>query len=336
MSIFRAKDFKLASGQKISELEVAYECYGRMSSDKDNVILVAHGITSSHIAAGQPTLDRRRGWYSEVIGPGKLFDTDCRCIISSNILGSCYGSTGPASLDPNTGRRYRESFPDICYEDIVRAQYALLTSLGITKLAAVAGSSIGGFQAFQWAVTYPEYVSAVLALDTAPRDTFYSSTSVQRLIETFSTDPNWNDGDYPDGSMVETLTELRIETLRSYGFEEKLGEADADKRQTLLFEAARDWAREFDAHSLVALTRAWSTFNVEDEFSRIKAPLLYVLCDTDEWFPASLGADVMAKLDAAGVDAHFHEVRSDLGHYATTEESDKWVPVARDFLNRAA
>ncbi len=334
MAIFQSTNFELEKGAYLPVLEIAYECYGELATDRKNVILVAHGTTSSHIAAGEPTLDRRRGWYEETIGPGKLFDTDRYCVVSSNVLGSCYGSTGPASIDPRTGKRYGTSFPDISYLDIVRAQHALLTSLGVEQLFAVAGSSIGGFQAFQWAVTYPDFVSAILALDTAPRDTFDIAASVPGLIETFSKDTSWNNGDYPVGSMAGALTDHRIKTLKSYGFEEKLGEMDAGKREATILEAAREWAAEFDANSLIAVTRALATFNVEDKLAKIKAPLLYVLCDTDEWFPASLGEEVMAKLVTAGVDAQFHQVHSALGHYATTEEPEKWVSVAKDFLGR--
>ena len=246
-----------------------------------------------------------------------------------------FGSTGPASLDPVTGQRYGSSFPEICYEDIVSAQHALLTSLGVDRLVAVAGSSIGGFQAFQWAVTFPGFASTIIALDTAPRDTFETSASVQSLIETFSKDPNWNGEDYRAASMTDTLTELRIATLRSYGFEEKLGIADEERRRTILRNTARGWAREFDPISLIELTRAWGAFDVENDLAKIKAPLLYVLCDTDEWFSASLGEDVMAKFRDAGVDARFHQIHSELGHYATTEEPDKWAPVASEFLSRA-
>ena len=149
MPIFQAKGFELTSGAVLPELDIAYETYGDMSPAKNNVILATHGISSSHHAAGEITVDRRRGWWSEVIGPGKVFDTDRYCIVSSNALGSCYGSTGPASINSETEKPYGTGFPAFNYEDIVNAQHLLLQSLGIEKLIAVAGSSLGGFQAFQ-------------------------------------------------------------------------------------------------------------------------------------------------------------------------------------------
>ncbi|MDA5093935.1 alpha/beta fold hydrolase [Aliiroseovarius sp. KMU-50] len=336
MMKFHTDDFKLDSGQIIENLEISYECYGQLNHNKDNVILVAHGITSSHHAVGAPTPDRRRGWYNEIIGSKKLLDTDRYCIISSNCLGSSYGSTGPASRNPSTGEPYGRDFPEITYRDVVRAQYLLLQAIGVHHLVAIVASSVGGFQAFQWAVTYPDFMSAIIALDTAPKDTFDTASSLNGLLERFSSDPNWNDGDYySKGSMAESLTRLRVETLRSFGFEDKLAEdLDAAERERILWETAREWAMEFDAHSLLTLMRAWSTFNVEGEFNRIAAPMLYVLCDTDEWFPARIGRDVLEKLHSAGVKADYCEVNSPLGHYATTEEPEKWVPTAREFLNR--
>jgi len=336
MSVFTTRNFVLANGSVLPVLEIAYELYGEMADDRSNVILVAHGISSSHHAAGPPTLDRRRGWYAEIIGPGKLLDTDRYCIVSSNTLGSCYGSTGPASANPLTGDRYGLSFPEICYEDIVRAQHLLLVSLRVTRLVAVVGSSIGGYQTFQWAVTFPEFMSAVLALDTAPKDPFDATSIAARLAETFSSDPHWNGGDYRAGSMVEALTTYRVEMLRSYGFEEKLGDVNTATRQSILSRTAHEWAVEFDPLSLIALFRAGGTFNVESDLAKIAAPLMYVLCDTDEWFPASLGKAVMVKLQEAGVDAQFLQIHSDLGHYATTEEPQKWVPQAQAFLKKAA
>ena len=129
MAIYRTQNFELTNGAVLADLEIAYECYGGMTADKSNVILVTHGITSSHHAAGTVTSDRRKGWWSEVIGPKKLFDTTRYCIVSSNTLGSCYGSTGPASVDPATGNPYGAGFPEVGFEDIVKAQHLMLLSL---------------------------------------------------------------------------------------------------------------------------------------------------------------------------------------------------------------
>jgi homoserine O-acetyltransferase len=334
MPVFRTADFELASGATLAELEIAYECYGDISAGADNVILVTHGLTSSHHAAGAVTADRRKGWWSEVIGPGKVFDTDRYCIISPNMLGSCYGSTGPASVDPRTGRCYGPRFPEVTLEDIVRSQHLLLQSLGLHRLLAVAGSSLGGFQVLQWAVTYPDFMAGIIAMDTGPKDIFDSASAAARLVAEFSRDPNWNGGDYyATSGMTAALTALRVEILKSYGFEEQLkGLADAGARERALLETAGDWAHEFDANSLIVLRRATARYNVEPDLHRIRARLLYVLADSDEIFPASIGAAVMARLRGAGVDATYLELRSPHGHYATTEEPEKWIRQVRRFL----
>ena len=333
MPVFRTRDFKLTSGAALDELEIAYECYGRLAAGRANVILVTHGITSSHYAAGAIAPDRRTGWWSEVIGPGALFDTDRFCIVSSNVLGSCYGSTGPASTDPSTGQPYGPRFPAISYEDIVNAQHMLLLSLGVERVMAVAGASIGGYQAFQWAVSFPDFIKGLIVTDTAPKDLFDSDSAADRLVADLASDPHWNGGDYyRSGGMQDKLTAIRMDILKSYGFEEKTGLTDADARQAMLESTARAWAREFDANSLIAMRRAMARFNVEDDLGKIRARVFYVLADTDEWFPASIGREVMARLERAGVDATFHEVKSLLGHYATVEEPEKWVPQARRFL----
>jgi homoserine O-acetyltransferase len=331
---FQTRNFELKTGAILVDLEIAYECYGEMTADKDNVILVTHGITSSHHAAGTTTLDRRRGWWSEVIGPQRVFDTTRYCIISSNILGSSYGSTGPASVDPTSGKRYGAGFPEISFEDIVRAQHLLLQSLGVRKLVAMAGNSIGGFQVFQWAVTFPDYMKGVIAMDTGPKDLFDTGASIPGLIDQLSNDPNWNGGNYyAKGGVVEALTALRVNTLKSYGFEDKLDVGPGKPApEVVMRETAREWANEFDAHSFITLMRAWASFDVEDELHKVEAKVFYVLCDTDELFPASVGESVMSKLMSCGIDATFIEVKSRLGHYATTEEPEKWIPEAERFL----
>jgi homoserine O-acetyltransferase len=218
MPLFESTNFRLASGDVLPSLTIAYETHGEPDASMANVILVAHGATSSHHAAGIVTTDRRKGWWDEVIGPGKLFETRRYCIVSSNMLGSCYGSTGPSSIDPRTQRPYGPRFPPISFADIVAAQHLLLRSMGVSRLVAVAGSSLGGYQAFQWAVSFPEFMSVVIALDTAPRDLFDSAKAADDLLAELSSHPAWNGGDYGIGErMSDVMTEIRIRTLKSYG-----------------------------------------------------------------------------------------------------------------------
>ncbi len=157
---FTTWNFRLQSGRVLPELTLAFETYGRLAPDGRNAILVTHGFSSSHHAAGRGRDDASPGWWNTLIGPGKPIDTDRHLVVSSNMLGSSYGSTGPRSLDPATGRPYGPAFPDLTLHDIVAAQKALLDALGVRRLVAVAGPSFGGYQAFQWAVSYPDFVPA--------------------------------------------------------------------------------------------------------------------------------------------------------------------------------
>ena len=167
---FQIRDFRLQNGITMPEVNIAYETYGRLAGDGRNAVLVTHGYTSSHHAAGRnPANGNQPGWWDGLIGPGKAIDTDRLYVVASNMLGSSYGSTNGASLDPATGKPYGSDFPAITVRDIVGAQKALLDSLGVHHLVAVAGPSYGGYQAFQWAVAYPDMMDAIAAVVTAPR-----------------------------------------------------------------------------------------------------------------------------------------------------------------------
>ena len=167
---FPIRDFRLQSGAVLPEAAIAYETYGRLAPDGRNAVLITHGYTSSHHAAGRnPANGNQPGWWDGLIGPGKAIDTDKLFVVASNMLGSSFGSTNGASPDPRTGEPYGPDFPAITVRDIVAAQKALLDSLGVRHLVAVAGPSYGGYQAFQWAVAYPEMMDAIVAVVTAPR-----------------------------------------------------------------------------------------------------------------------------------------------------------------------
>jgi homoserine O-acetyltransferase len=332
---FATEDFRLESGQVLPRLALAYETYGRLAPDGGNAILVAHGFTSSHHAAGRYTpTDPTPGWWEGLIGPGKAIDTDRYFVVSSNMLGSSYGSTAPASLDPRTGRRYGPDFPDITVRDIVAGQRLLLDSLGVRRLVAVAGPSYGGFQAFQWAVTYPELVLGIAAVVTAPKGPG-GPGAVEALVQRFAADPNWNNGwHYERGGIPATMTEVRLETLKRYGHNEVLAASipDPQQREARLRELAVKWAGEFDPNSMVVLRKASARFDAASDFSKIRAKVLYVLSRTDQLFPPSLAPVVMDSLARAGVDARYVEIDSEFGHMASGADWAKWAPALKIFL----
>ncbi len=340
--LFTTRDFALENGRILPELKVAYETYGLPAPDRDNVVLLTHGYTSSHRMTGGGGGTLAEGLWSGLIGPGKAIDTDRWFVVSSNMLGSSYGSTGPAHLDPATGRPYGPNFPDISLVDIVSAQRALLQSLDIRHLAAVIGPSYGGFQAFQWAVTFPEFAHGIVPVTTAPKSGEGSKARLDALIARLGTDLNWNGGHYYGrGGVSETLARIRVDTLVSYGIHEHLAPSfpDPAARRAEIERVAVKWASEFDANSLIVLGRASSRFDIEKQMSRIKARVLYVLSRTDKLFPPSIAPDIMAKLKASGVCAEYVEIDSELGHAAPGLDSAKWAPRLAEFmagLNRPA
>ena len=195
--MFTIRDFRLQNGAVMPEATIAYETYGRLAPDGGNAVLITHGYTSSHHAAGRnPANGNQPGWWDGLIGPGKAIDTDKLFVVASNMLGSSYGSTNAASLDPRTGKPYGPDFPAITVRDIVAAQKALLDRLGVRHLVAVAGPSYGGYQAFQWAVAYPEMMDAVVAVVTAPWESQNAEKSLAELQARLATDPEWHGGRY--------------------------------------------------------------------------------------------------------------------------------------------
>src|SRR5258706_13417588 len=332
---FTTQNFRLESGVVLPELTLAYETYGTLAPDGRNAVLVTHGFTSSHHMAGKyaPT-DARAGSWDGLIGPGKAIDTDRLFVVSSNMLGSSYGSTGPASRNPATGKPYGPDFPDFTLTDMVTAQKAMLDNLGVKHLVAVAGPSYGGYQAFQWAVTFPTFMNGVVVAVSAPKSTAPMS-ALTDLKARLATHPNWNGGWYHErGGVPTVMTQMRIETRKRYGIEDQLKDKfpDPAARGAEIQRQATIWVNEFDANSMVALRRASLVYDAEKDFSKIRAKLLYVLCTTDKLFPPSIAPAVMAKLKAAGVDARFVELKSELGHSASGLDADKWAPDLKSFM----
>src|SRR5436190_13795722 len=331
---FTCYGFELESGQKLPDMTLAFETYGTLAPHGRNAILVTHGFTSSHYAAGADTPTGAPGWWAGLIGPGKTIDTDRYFVVSSNMLGSSYGSTAPASMNPTTGKRYGPDFPAITLRDMIRAQRLLLESLGVRHLVAVAGPSFGGYQAFQWAVQYPDFMHGVVPVVTAPKGSG-GDDAVRSLVERLAKDPSWNGGWYYDrGGIPAVLTAMRVETLTRYGQNEILAvtmpdQAQRDARIRAMSEA---WVKQFDPNSLVALRKASVRFDAEREMAKIRAKVLYVLSRTDKLFPPSIAPGVMDKLAKAGVDAKYVEIDTEFGHSASGADWQKWAPALRDFL----
>jgi homoserine O-acetyltransferase len=335
---FALGDFRLANGAVLPGAALAYETYGRLAADGRNAVLVTHGYTSSGHAAGRyADDDPAPGWWDGIIGPGKPLDTERLFVVSSNMLGSSYGSTGPADTDPRTGKPHGPDFPEIALTDIVGAQRRLVEALGVKHLVAVAGQSYGGFQAFQWGIDHPDFMDGLAVVCSAPKGR--GAIALEETQAKLARDPNWNGGwYYENGGIAPTMAALRFDTLRQYGYWEALAPRipDAAAREATLRQMAAAWAREFDGNSLVALGRAAARFDVEAALGKIRAKVLYVLSSTDKLFPPSLAPEVMAKLETAGVRARYVPLESLNGHVASSTEPQKWGPALRAFIEELA
>ena len=333
---FTSGDFPLSNGGHLPELTIAYETYGTLAGNGANAILLSHGYTSNPHAGGDES-----GWWSDLIGPGKAMDTDRYFVICANMLGSSYGSTGPASIDPATGAPYGPDFPDITTDDMVAAQVRLLDHLGVGQLAAKIGFSYGGRLTFLWGVTHPDRMRALIPVASGI-DGRGRASSVQDLIDRFATCPGWNGGRYygneKDSGVYDMLVAMRIETLTNYGVAKHL-EATVDdpaERERRLRTQATQWAEEFDANSLIALRKASIRFDATRQAANIKAPLLYVLSRTDSLFPPDLGPKTVDLLEGHGVDTRYFEIDSDYGHRGPSVDWAKWSDTLRDFLDAHA
>jgi homoserine O-acetyltransferase len=331
---FTFTDFRLQSGAILPDVTIAYVTRGKLAPDGRNAVLVTHGYTSGPSMI-EPGTGSSEGAWSTLVGPGAPIDTDHTYVVCSNMLGSSYGSTNAASIDPRTGGPYGSRFPRITLADIVTAQHRLLEHLGVRHLRAVVGPSYGGFQAFQWAVTFPDAMHGIVPVVTSPRSPATNRSAT--LLERFARDSNWNGGDYyANGGIRATMLALRVETLKGYGMDASLAARfpDPAAREAEIVRLATPWASEFDANSLLILGRAMESYDVTPQFPRIRVPVLYVLSRTDALFPPSLAPGVIAGLRGAGVDADYFEIDSDHGHLASGADAAKWAPVLRDFMRR--
>jgi len=328
-------DVELELGGTLSDVVLAYVTYGRPAPDSRNAVLLVHGYTSSHMFA-EPGEAAAEGSWSELVGSGRPIDTDRYFVVSSNMLGSSYGSTSPRSTDPATGRPYGPDFPPLTLGDIVLAQRKLLDRLGITHLVAVVGPSYGGFQAFAWGIAFPDFVSGLVAAVSG----LGSSTAVSpdQLRLTFSSLPGWNNGRYDLAAFIEPMSALRERTLRTYGFEANLLECIPNQveRDAVIRRNAREWAEVFDANSMLALGDAVLRFEPIPDLHRIKARVLIALSKTDRLFPPSLAPAMMTELKKVGVRADYVEIDSEHGHFASGSDAAKWAPVLRTFMEHLA
>ena len=329
-------ELALHHGGLLAPLTTAYETFGTLNTARDNAILLCHGYTNHAHAAGDES-----GWWHVLIGPGKAIDTERFFVVCANMIGSAFGSTGPASINPATGRPFGATFPRLATSDMVETQRRLLEHLGVTTLRAVIGYSYGGTLAFTWAETYPDMMRAVVVVASSIKGRGDDSM-ITAMENRFAKCGGWNGGDFydadPSGTVREELKAIRIETLRGYGvagsLRDSLGSDQAAAQQ--LDKMGADWAAHFDPHSLIVLRRAAMEFDGRPNARAIKAPLLYVLSRTDAVYPPALAEPTMTLLKDVGVSAEYCEIDSAYGHAAPAADWAKWSDTLAKFLQRHA
>ncbi|MEW6524752.1 MAG: homoserine O-acetyltransferase [Bacillota bacterium] len=343
----------LESGTRISPARVAYETYGRPNAARDNAILVCHALTgSAHVARHGPQ-DPLEGWWEGMVGPGRALDTSRYFVICSNVLGGCYGTTGPSSPEPVSGRPYGMRFPAITIRDMVRAQRGLVGHLGVRRLLTVVGGSMGGMQALEWAIMYPEMVASIIPLSACGRLSAQgiAFNQVQRLAIT--QDPGWNQGDYYQkpgpvaglalARMIGTIT-YKSDQCWNQRFGRKRGPGPGDQDcfeiENYLFHHGKKLVDRFDANTYLYLSRAMDLHDVgrgrgpyEEVVQSIRCPVLSVGITSDLLFPVYQQRELVQLLRRAGRRARYAEVESALGHDGFLVETGRLAPVLGGFLD---
>src|ERR1700729_4342850 len=372
---------RLDCGRALHPVRVAYETYGALSPRRDNVIMVCHALSGDAHAAGYSETAARRstrdgfgaddrdgsagkglGWWDGMIGPGKAFDTDHYFIVSTNLLGGCGGTTGPSSLNPATGRPYGSDFPVITVADMVKTERAFLDELGIKRLAAVAGGSLGGMQAFEWAILFPDQVDGVVAIASThalhPQGLAWNAIAREAIMR----DPAWHGGHYygdtgdaPNAGMGVARMIGHITYLSAKGLSDKFGRRlqFADEiRYTLaepefevesyLRHQADSFVKRFDANTYLYTSRALTYFDLARQYGRgslasaledVSARTLLIAFSSDWLYPPSASGEIADALRGLGKPVEFHVIEAPYGHDCFLLEEARQTPIIRTFLN---
>ncbi len=351
------EELRLQSGATLRPFTLAYETYGTLNADRSNTILICHALSGdAHVAGRHSVHDRKPGWWDEAVGPGKAFDTDRYFIICSNVIGGCSGSTGPSSTNPETGRPYGLSFPVVTVADMIEAQRWLLDALDIPTILCATGGSMGGMQAIQWAVSYPDRVRSALVLASTARTSAQTIALNEVPRQAIYADPNWNEGDYygkepPNAGLAVARMIGHITYLSEKSMREKFGRR-LQERERYGYDFATEFEVEsylkyhgnrftsrFDANSFLYITKAIDYFDMSlgrgdlaQAFTDVKAKFLVLSYSSDWLYPPEQSEELVRALLRNGVDASYVEIKSDYGHDAFLLEVERLGELTRDFL----
>jgi len=340
----------LQRGGQFGPITVAYETWGKLNVDGDNAILITHALTgSSHAHEAENPDDTKVAWWNPLIGPGRFFDTSRYFVICSNVLGSCYGTTGPSSIDPNTGQTYGTRFPVITIRDMVETQRRLIEYLGVSRLHMVAGGSIGGQQVLEWAIAHPELVENVIVVAATAALTAQAIAFSEVGRQAILSDPRWQNGDYLPGQGPDAgLSIARMLAMITYQSEEGMelrfarqparkqnvtapsGFTDLSERfdvEGYLYYQGQSLVKRFDANSYLYISRAMDLYDVsegypsiEDALSRLRSKALFIGIRSDFLFPAARVRWLADQARATGSNAIYAELDSPHGHDAFLKE----------------
>lgn len=352
-------ELRLDSGAIIAPVTVAYETWGRLDATRDNVVLVCHALTGdSHAADLEIPDDPRAGWWNPLIGPGRVFDTNQFFVVCANVIGGCYGSSGPTSPHPADGRPYGMRFPLVSIGDIVRAQRLLLERLGVRRLALVAGGSIGGLQALEWTVAFPDFVERAVILAAGARLSAQGIALNEIGRRAIVADPRWNGGDYPaDRGPDDGLAIARMAAILSYtsadDLAQRFGRSPASRPtreprlggafdvESYLQYQGRKLVRRFDANSYLILTRAMDRYDLAERratdleaLRRVRAQVLAIGISSDWLFPKEQVRAITEGILATGGQALYRKIDSRLGHDAFLKEWRQLETLLRPFVAR--
>lgn len=353
---FTFAELTLESGERFGPITIAYETYGTLNADKSNAILILHAFSGDAHAAGFHEGDKKPGWWDDMIGPGKAFDTSQYFVICSNVLGGCKGSTGPSSLNPATQKPYGLAFPLIAIEDMVACQQRLIEHLGISQLLSVAGGSMGGMQVLGWLTMFPDMLCSAIPIATtikhSPQQIAFNEVGRQAIMA----DPHWNSGDYYDGTPpAKGLAVARmighITYMSDASMEEKFGRQRKQTGQPFKFTTDFEvegylnyrgdaFVKRFDANSYLYISKAMDLFDASNgkpfqkAISGLNAKLLVLAFESDWLYPAYQSQEIVKACKRAGLEATYCQIDSTYGHDAFLLEVDEETHLISHFLKR--
>ena len=347
----------LDSGKTLEKVTVAYETYGELNKEKTNAILICHALTGDAHAAGWHEGDRKPGWWEIVIGPGKALDTEKFFIICSNVLGGCKGTTGPSSINPETGKQYGLDFPVITIRDMVKVQKKLVDSFGISQLYAIIGGSMGGMQVLDWMVTYPAMMKKAVPIATtglsSPQQIAFNEVGRQAIFS----DPNWNNGNYyetgkiPENGLSLARMIAHITYLSDESMDIKFGRDLQDKEEisydfsidfqveSYLKHQGETFVKRFDANSYLFITKAVDLFDLSvndsliDGLKEVECKTEVISVDSDWLYPTEQSTELVTALNVNNVEVSFSEIKSNYGHDAFLLERGQLNHILSKFLS---